>query len=54
MNLFLRFQEVCHQVLKGNIPSLKLIQLSQQDTMFVEVKHHVQHKEIHVKLMYSI
>ncbi|KAI2643884.1 Death-inducer obliterator 1 [Labeo rohita] len=29
-------KEVCHQVLKGNIPSLKLIQLSQQDTMFVE------------------
>ncbi|XP_073679702.1 death-inducer obliterator 1 [Garra rufa] len=35
-------KEVCHQVLKGNIPSVKLIQLSQQDATFVEVEHCLQ------------
>lgn len=30
-------QELCHQVLKGNIPSVKLIQLSQQEVKYCDV-----------------
>ncbi len=31
------FQELCHRVLKGAMPSLKLIQLSQQEVKYCDV-----------------
>lgn len=43
------FQELCHQVLKGNIPPVRLVHLSQQDMTSVEVKYWIGHKKIHVK-----